>query len=65
MKIITYNVNGIRSAMSKGFVEWLKGSNADMICLQEVKAEEHQIEKALFEDLGYEIYWHSAEKKGV
>ncbi len=64
MKIITYNVNGIRSAMSKGFVEWLKGTNADMICLQEVKAEEHQIEKALFEDLGYEIYWHSAEKKG-
>ena len=64
MKIITYNVNGIRSAINKGFVDWLKTMNPDMICLQEVKAEEHQIEKALFHDLGYEIYWHSAEKKG-
>ena len=64
MKIITYNVNGIRAAMNKGFVDWLKTMNPDMICLQEVKAEEHQIEKALFHDLGYEIYWHSAEKKG-
>jgi exodeoxyribonuclease III len=64
MKILTYNVNGIRSAISKGFVEWLKATNADMICLQEVKAEEHQIEKALFEDLGYHIHWFSAEKKG-
>jgi exodeoxyribonuclease III len=64
MKILTYNVNGIRSAISKGFVDWLKATNADMICLQEVKAEENQIEKALFEDLGYEICWYSAEKKG-
>ncbi len=64
MKILTYNVNGIRSAISKGFVDWLKATNADMICLQEVKAEENQIEKALFEDLGYHINWFSAEKKG-
>jgi exodeoxyribonuclease III len=64
MKIVTYNVNGIRSAISKGFIDWLKATNADMICLQEVKAEENQIEKALFEDLGYYINWFSAEKKG-
>jgi exodeoxyribonuclease III len=64
MKILTYNVNGIRSAISKGFIDWLKATNADMICLQEVKAEENQIEKALFEDLGYHINWFSAEKKG-
>jgi exodeoxyribonuclease III len=64
MKILTYNVNGIRSAISKGFVDWLKATNADMICLQEVKAEENQIEKAFFEDLGYHINWFSAEKKG-
>jgi exodeoxyribonuclease III len=64
MKILTYNVNSIRSAISKGFVDWLKATNADMICLQEVKAEENQIEKALFEDLGYHINWFSAEKKG-
>ncbi len=64
MKIITYNVNGIRSAITKGFVDWLKAANPDMICLQEVKADENQIEKQLFEDLGYHIYWYSAEKKG-
>lgn len=64
MKIITYNVNGIRAALTKGFAEWLKATNADMICLQEVKAEEYQIDKAIFEDLGYHIYWHAAEKKG-
>jgi exodeoxyribonuclease III len=64
MKILTYNVNGIRSAISKGFVDWLKATNADMICLQEVKAEIHQIDKAIFEELGYELYWFSAEKKG-
>ena len=50
MKIITYNVNGIRSAISKGFIEWLQAANPDMICLQELKAEEHQIEKQLLTD---------------
>lgn len=64
MRIFTYNVNGIRSAINKGFVEWLKASNADMIALQELKAEEHQIEKAIFEDLGYHLYWFPAVKKG-
>ena len=64
MKIITYNVNGIRSAISKGFVDWVKETNADMICLQEVKADVSQIDKAVFEDLGYEIHWYAAEKKG-
>lgn len=64
MKIITYNVNGIRSAISKGFIEWLQAANPDMICLQELKAEEHQIEKQLLTDLGYHLYWYSAQKKG-
>jgi exodeoxyribonuclease III len=64
MKILTYNVNGIRSAMSKGFVDWLKATNADMICLQEVKAEIDQIDRTIFEDLGYHLYWFSAQKKG-
>ena len=64
MKIITYNFNGIRSAISKGFVDWVKTTDADMICLQEVKAEAHQIDKAIFEELGYEIHWYAAEKKG-
>ena len=64
MKILTYNVNGIRSAISKGFVDWLKATNADMICLQEVKAEIDQIDRTIFEDLGYYLYWFSAQKKG-
>lgn len=64
MNIITYNVNGIRAAMKKGFSEWLKSTNADMICLQEVKAEEHQVELEAIKDQGFEIYWMPAVKKG-
>lgn len=64
MKIISYNVNGIRSAISKGFADWLKATQADVICLQEIKAVKSQIPESLFEDLGYQCYWHSAEKKG-
>ena len=64
MKIISYNVNGIRAAMNKGFIEWLASENPDIIGLQEVKAELYQINPAVFEDLGYEIYWYPAVKKG-
>ncbi|MFJ1473045.1 exodeoxyribonuclease III [Capnocytophaga cynodegmi] len=65
MKIISYNVNGVRAAMAKGLTEWLKNANPDVLCLQEIKALESQIEKTAFEDLGYKYqYWYSAEKKG-
>lgn len=64
MKLLTYNVNGIRAALNKGFAEWLQSTNADVIALQEVKADESQINKAVFEDLGYHIYWNAAVKKG-
>lgn len=65
MKIISYNVNGIRAAMTKGLLEWLKSANPDVLCLQEIKALESQIEKIAFEMLGYKYqYWYSAEKKG-
>ncbi len=64
MKIITYNVNGLRAVIKKGFVEWLKATNADVICLQETKAHSSQIPVVLFEDLGYTTYFQSAEKKG-
>lgn len=64
MKIISYNVNGIRSAMSKGFAEWLQQADPDIIGLQEIKAEESQIDTGIFKDLGYEMYWHPAQKKG-
>ncbi len=64
MRIITYNVNGIRAAMNKGFVEWLKASDPDVLCLQEIKATPDQVNVAEFEALGYELYWYPAQKKG-
>lgn len=64
MKIISYNVNGIRAAMNKGFVEWLKQENPDIIGIQELKADISQIDPSVFTDLGYELYWFSAVKKG-
>lgn len=65
MKIISYNVNGIRSAMNKGFVNWLKTVDADIVCLQETKALKEQVEIAKIEELGFNHhYWFSAEKKG-
>lgn len=63
-KIITYNVNGIRSAMSKGLVDWLKATNPDVICFQELKAEPSQFDVTVFEKLGYNHYWYPAQKKG-
>jgi exodeoxyribonuclease-3 len=64
VKVISYNVNGIRAAMNKGFVDWLINTNPDVIGLQEVKAELNQIDVSVFEDLGYEVYWYPAVKKG-
>jgi exodeoxyribonuclease-3 len=64
MKIISYNVNGIRAAINKGFVDWLKEENPDVVCLQETKAQEEQVDIADIEDLGYKMYWYSAQKKG-
>ena len=65
MKIITYNVNGIRSAMTKGWLSWLQASNADVVCLQEIKATPDVLtDLLLVEQMGYEHYWYPAEKKG-
>lgn len=64
MKIISYNVNGIRAAMKKDFVGWLESTNADVVCLQEVKAEQDQVETDEITKLGYEIFWYPAQKKG-
>ena len=63
MKIISYNVNGIRAALKKGFKEWLIEENPDILCLQELKAQPEQIEP-FYEDLGYKMYCETAEKKG-
>ncbi|MDP2423352.1 MAG: exodeoxyribonuclease III [Bacteroidales bacterium] len=63
-KIITYNVNGIRSAISKGLFDWLVAASPDILCLQETKAQPDQIPTLDFEALGYQTYWFSAKKKG-
>jgi len=65
MKIISYNVNGIRAAISKGFLTWLQQANPDVICLQEIKATPEQIPLLDFELAGYPYhFWFPAEKKG-
>lgn len=64
MKILTYNVNGIRAALRKDFSSWLKAVNPDIICLQEIKANPEQFEASVFTDLGYHCFWNPAEKKG-
>lgn len=64
MKIITYNVNGLRAAVSKGLPEWLAKENPDVLCLQEIKLQPEQYPTAVFEALGYQSYLYSAQKKG-
>ncbi|MEO8854092.1 MAG: exodeoxyribonuclease III [Ginsengibacter sp.] len=64
LRIITYNVNGIRAAIRKGFIDWLKTDPADIICLQEIKANEADIDRVTIETAGYRSYFFSAQKKG-
>ena len=63
-KVISYNVNGIRSAMSKGWLDWLQAVNPDIVCLQEIKANPEQLDLNLFNERGYKHFWFPAEKKG-
>ena len=65
MKLISWNVNGLRAVINKGFEEFFKGINADIFCIQETKMQEEQLEEkinTIFD--GYKMYWNSAEKKG-
>ncbi|MDH7446144.1 exodeoxyribonuclease III [Aquimarina sp. 2201CG14-23] len=65
MKIISYNVNGIRAALKKGFIDWLIQADPDVICLQEIKANKEQLDLEVFAAAGYTYnYWYSAQKKG-
>jgi len=63
IKISSYNVNGIRAAHRKGFIDWVEESNPDIICIQELRADESQIPDEV-KSLGYHQYIHIAEKKG-
>lgn len=64
MRIISYNVNGIRSAIKKGFIDWLQNKPADIVCIQEVKAHLADIDIASIENAGYKSHWFCAQKKG-
>ncbi|MCX7953763.1 MAG: exodeoxyribonuclease III [Bacteroidales bacterium] len=62
--IFSYNVNGIRAALKKGLFEWVKATQPDILCMQEIKATPDQFESNIFEELGYNCIWNSADKKG-
>lgn len=64
MRIVSWNVNGIRAAEGKGLFEWMHEESPDILCLQETKAQKEQLKKKFFEQEGYTAYWNSAEKKG-
>ena len=64
MKLLSWNVNGIRAAVKKGFLEYLEDENPEIICIQETKAHKEQLTSEILEDHGYFTYWHSGEKKG-
>lgn len=64
LRIITLNLNGIRSATTKGFLDWLGGQDADVVCLQELKAQNPDLSDAMRAPHGYRGYFHHAEKKG-
>jgi exodeoxyribonuclease-3 len=64
MKLISYNVNGIRAALNKDFLGWLAKESPDVLGLQEIKALESDVDFSVFQDLGYQVYWYPAVKKG-
>jgi exodeoxyribonuclease-3 len=64
MRVVTYNVNGLRAAMGKGMLDWLSLVNPDVLCLQEIKANPEQVDLSGFEALGYKHFWYPAQKKG-
>lgn len=64
LKVISYNINGVRAGMRKGLVEWLQTSKIDVVCLQEIKARKEQVDEEALNELGYHNYWYSAEKAG-
>ncbi len=64
MKIVSYNVNGIRAAISKGLMQWIQDCRPDVLCFQELKATPDQIPLMDFEMMGYHHYWFPAKKKG-
>ena len=63
-RVISLNANGIRAAARKGFFEWMEKQDADVVCIQETKAQEHQLVDPCFRPAGYHCYYEDAVKKG-
>jgi exodeoxyribonuclease-3 len=64
LRLLSWNVNGIRAIAKKGFINWLRSENADIICIQETKARVEQVPKEVAHPKGYHCFWSSAERKG-
>lgn len=64
MKLVSWNVNGVRAAYKKGFADWFRKENADVVCLQETKAQPDQLDPEVLNPMGYHGEWHWGEKKG-
>lgn len=64
MRIVSYNVNGIRAAIKKGLIDWLKSYPIDILCVQETKATPDDIDLNVFSEIGYHVAWYPAQKKG-
>jgi exodeoxyribonuclease III len=64
MKIYSWNVNGLRAVLNKGFIEWVQSENPEIICIQETKIQLSQVDEDLLKGLGYHTYYSFAEKKG-
>ncbi len=64
MKLLSYNLNGIRAAIRNGLIDWLAQQDFDVLCFQEVKATHDVVDLLPFEQLGYQYHWHAAVKKG-
>ncbi|MBI3312718.1 MAG: exodeoxyribonuclease III [Candidatus Omnitrophica bacterium] len=64
MKILSWNVNGIRAAQKKGFLDWLERESPDVLCVQETKASPSQLDATLLQLRGYHVSWNAAERKG-
>jgi exodeoxyribonuclease III len=64
LRLISWNVNGIRAAAKRGFLEWFSGESPDILCLQETKANPDQLDESLTSPPGYRVYWNHGERKG-
>ena len=64
MKILSWNVNGVRAVVKKGLFDWLKSESPDVVCLQEVKARTEDLDESILNPEGYHVAWNSAERKG-